>query len=215
VLDLYNVLEDSATLPALERAAGQQGWKYEAERIYHSPYIPLPGDWEAYLAGIDKKQRHEIRRKMRRAEEGEQPVRWYIVEEKEALDGEMEAFFALMKQDPEKERFLTPVMQEQMRTMAHCAFDEGCLQLAFMEVGGEKAAGYFNVDYLNRIWVYNSGIDGRFREYSPGWVLLAYLLRWANENGREVFDFLRGNEDYKYRFGAVDRFVMRAQIQRD
>jgi CelD/BcsL family acetyltransferase involved in cellulose biosynthesis len=61
--------------------------------------------------------------------------------------------------------------------------------------------------------VYNSGIDRRYMEYSPGWVLLGYLLKWANENGRETFDFMRGNEDYKYKFGALDRFVMRASLE--
>jgi CelD/BcsL family acetyltransferase involved in cellulose biosynthesis len=44
--------------------------------------------------------------------------------------------------------------------------------------------------------------------------LLGYLLQWANENGRAEFDFMRGNEPYKYRFGGVDRFVMRAKITR-
>jgi CelD/BcsL family acetyltransferase involved in cellulose biosynthesis len=51
-------------------------------------------------------------------------------------------------------------------------------------------------------------------EYSPGWILTSYLLRWANENKREQFDFMRGNEEYKYRFGAVDRFVMRATLKK-
>jgi len=46
-----------------------------------------------------------------------------------------------------------------------------------------------NFDYDNRIWVYNSGFDYTFMDYSPGWVLLGHLLKWANENGRKVFDF--------------------------
>jgi len=49
-------------------------------------------------------------------------------------------------------------------------------------------------------------------EYSPGWVLLGHLLMWANENKRSAFDFLRGNEDYKYKFGGVDRFVCRVTL---
>jgi len=77
-----------------------------------------------------------------------------------------------------------------------------------------KAAGYLNFDYGNHFWVYNSGLDYNFGYYSPGWVLLGYLLEWANVNKRQAFDFMRGDEDYKYRFGGVDRFVMRAQIRR-
>jgi len=81
-------------------------------------------------------------------------------------------------------------------------------------VGGQKAAGYVSFDYQNRIWVYNSGLNRDFSEYSPGWVLLGYLLQWANEQGREEFDFMRGDEDYKYRFGAIDRSVVRACLSR-
>jgi CelD/BcsL family acetyltransferase involved in cellulose biosynthesis len=107
-LDWYNVLDASPTLPALKAAAQRCGWLYAEQRLQHCPYIPLPGDWEAYLAGIDKKQRHEVRRKMRRAETGPAPVRWYFVQDEAALEAEVEAFFDLMAQDAEKERFLTP-----------------------------------------------------------------------------------------------------------
>jgi CelD/BcsL family acetyltransferase involved in cellulose biosynthesis len=214
-LDLYNFLDSSPTLPALEAAAQQLNWKYQVEQLQHSPYIPLTGDWETYLAGIDKKQRHEIRRKMRRAQESDAQVRWYLVSDAATLDAEIQAFIELMEQDSDKARFLTPAMREQMQVTVRCAFEAGCLHLAFLEINGKKAAGYLSFDYLNRIWVYNSGIDRSFTEYSPGWVLLGELLKWSNENQRSDFDFMRGDEEYKYRFGAIDRFVMRAKIEKE
>jgi CelD/BcsL family acetyltransferase involved in cellulose biosynthesis len=161
-----------------------------------------------------KKQRHEIRRKIRRLETQELPTRWYIVTDATGLDDEIEAFIALMAQDAEKERFLTGVMRAQLQASIHAAFEAGWLQLAFIEIDGQKAAGYLNFDFGNHIWVYNSGLNYAFGELSPGWVLLGYLLQWANEHGRQAFDFMRGDEDYKYRFGATDRFVLRATIHR-
>jgi CelD/BcsL family acetyltransferase involved in cellulose biosynthesis len=119
-----------------------------------------------------------------------------------------------MAQDPQKERFLTEAMRHQMRAAIWAAFQAGWLQLAFMEVDGQKAAGYLNFDYHDRIWVYNSGLNFAFREYSPGWVLLGNLLQWANEHGRQAFDFMRGDEEYKYRFGAIDRHIVRASLRR-
>ena len=213
-LDLYNLLEYTPTLKALAGAAELAGWQMTTEQLQHSPYIPLPGDWETYLASIDKKQRHEIRRKMRRLEEAGVPFRWYVASESSELDEEVEDFLALMANDPEKQVFLTPLMREQMRMACRCAFDKGCLHLAFLEINGKKAAGNLSFDYLNRLWLYNSGVDRQFMEYSPGWVLLGHLLKWANENGRNEFDFMRGDEEYKYRFGAVDRFVVRATLSR-
>ena len=214
VLDWYNLLENSPTLEALKAAARRCGWTYAQEKLQHCPYIPLPNDWEAYLASLDKKQRHEIRRKMRRIESNPATVHWYIVTDEDRLETEIDDFLALMAQDEEKELFLTDVMRSQMREAVHAAFKSGWLQLSFIEVGGKKAAGYLNFDYGNHIWVYNSGLNYEFGELSPGWVLLGYLLRWAIENGRSAYDFMRGDEAYKYRFGAIDRFVVRATIRR-
>jgi len=214
VLDLYNILDDSATPAALETSAARLGLTYKRETIQVSPVVALPDDWDEYLLNIKKKQRHEIRRKIRRAESAPVDVRWYIVEDEATLDDEIEAFLQLMTYDHHKETFLTDVMRSQMHAAVHTAFQAGWLQLTFLEIGGEKAAAYLNFDFNNRIWMYNSGINFDFNYYSPGWVLLAYVIQWGIENGREALDFMRGDEDYKYRFGGIDRFVQRVQIGR-
>jgi hypothetical protein len=154
---------------------------------------------------------------MRRLEESGAQARWYFVSEPAEVDSEILAFVELMKQDPDKAAFFarSPSMLPTMLETARCAFQMGCLSLAFLEINGKKAAGYLCFDYLNRVWVYNSGLDRSMMEFSPGWVLLGYLLQWANESKRSEFDFMRGDEEYKYRFGAVDRFVVRASLQKN
>ena len=213
-LDLQNLVEDSPSLNALRAEASARSWGFEQETLQPSPFIKLPETFDDYLTGIKKKQRHEIRRKMRRAEGDERDVNWFIVDDPAKLDKNIEACCQLMANDPEKQSFLTQTMKSQMKAAIHAAFEAGWLQLAFLEVDGEKAAGYLNFDYGNRIWVYNSGLDMKFADLSPGWVLLAYLIEWAIEHGRSDFDFLRGDEPYKYRFGGVDRFVVRATLTR-
>ena len=213
-LDWYNLFDDSPTLPVMESESAKRGWDYKAEPFRPALSVPLPGDFEEYLMNIDKKQRHEIRRKIRRAEGDERDVRWYLVEDESTLDAEIDDFLALMANDHHKEDFLTEVMRTQMRTSVHAAFKAGWLQLAFIEVDGHKAAGYLNFDYGNHIWVYNSGLDFDYGDLSPGWVLLGYLLQWANEHGRSEFDFMRGDEDYKAKFGGLRRDVMRVRIER-
>jgi CelD/BcsL family acetyltransferase involved in cellulose biosynthesis len=213
-LELYNILESSPVIDALKKESAALKWGFKSERLQPAPYVTLSGDWETYLANIDKKQRHEIRRKIRRLENAEEKSRWYIVKDPSILDEEVQAFFELMMQDPQKEKFLTDDMKTAMRNLIHAGFDEGYLQLVFLEIDGQKAAAYLNFDYNNRIWVYNSGFDDQFLSWSPGWVLLSYLLQWANENKRHEFDFLRGDEKYKYRFGAVDRFIRKITITR-
>ena len=213
-LDLYNVIESSPTPAALETAAAEQGFAYAQEDFRPAMTLSLPGDWETYLAGIDKKQRHEIRRKMRRSYSNQLPVRWYIAQDPRTIDAEIGEFLRLMALDPEKAVFLTPPMRENFRLTVRCAFEKDCLLLAFLEIDGNKAAAYLCFDYLDQLWVYNSGMDGTYTEYSPGWVLLGELLKWGNENGRKIFDFMRGDEDYKARFGANRREVLRVTVNR-
>jgi len=83
----------------------------------------------------------------------------------------------------------------------------------FLEVEGERAAALYNLDYKDRIWVYNSGLDPvAFGHLSLGVVLTTKAIELAIEDGHAVFDFMRGNEEYKYRFGAQDTYVHRIHI---
>jgi CelD/BcsL family acetyltransferase involved in cellulose biosynthesis len=217
VLDLYNVPAPSPTRSALARAAAARSWTVGEQLLQPVPAIALPEDWETYLATmVDKKERQEIRRKLRRAEGGHDRVTWSLItgHEGQEVDAGAEAFMALMSHNPEKARFLTPAMRAQFKEIVRVMASNGWLLLAFLEVNGEKAAAYLTFDYGGRLWVYNSALDPRFNALSPGWVLLAYLLRWAIEHKRSAFDFLRGDEDYKFRFGAVAGRIYRVQAGR-
>ncbi len=211
-LDWYNLPDASPTLAALKAEAEKRGWTHHEEVYRPTPRIPLNGSFEDYLSRIDKKQRHEIRRKMRRAAESDKTVRFYIVNGTEDIDSEIEAFFNLMIQSPEKEQFLHPAMREQLTATFQNAHTHGYLWLAFLEIEGATTAASLNFDYKNKLWGYNSGVSSEHRELSPGWVLLAHTIHWCCENGRYEFDFMRGDEEYKYRFGGVNQYVMRVKI---
>ena len=93
--------------------------------------------------------------------------------------------------------------------------ERGWLQLALLTVNGQPAAAYLNFDYHNRIMVYNSGLDPEAHGHlSPGIVLLARLIEYAIGCQREWFDFLRGDEPYKYDMGGQDTQVYRMEIRR-
>lgn len=212
VLDLYNLPAVSPTRAALARAAAACGWAVTETTLEPVPAIRLPGDWETYLATmVEKKERQEIRRKLRRAEAFEAPVTWRIVDSAHYTPADGEAFMNMMALAEDKARFLTEAMRAQFRLTLRAAAEGGWLHLAFLEVGGEKAAAYLSFDFDNRLYVYNSALDQRFGALSVGWVLLGYLLQWCIANGRAEFDFMRGGEDYKFRFGATAGAIYRLQ----
>jgi len=209
-IDWYNIPDSSPTLAAIKTESERRGWTYQEEVYRPTPYIPLNGSFDEYLSRLEKKQRHEIRRKMRRAAESGR-VRFYVVDKDANIEAELEGFFHLMIQDVNKAMFLRDAMREQMSTTIQAAHEQGYLWLGFLEVDGVNVAASLNFDYKNKLWGYNSGVSRTHMELSPGWVLLAHTIEWCCENGRYEFDFMRGDEEYKYRFGGVNRFVMRVK----
>jgi len=212
-LDWYNLPDSSPTLAALKAESAQRGWTHLEEMYRPTPRIALNGDFDEYLSRVEKKQRHEIKRKMRRAEASERGVRWYISDLND-VESEIDSFLGLMEHDEAKAGFLHDAMREQMKAIIHTAHKNGWLWLAFLEADGQRIAANLNFDYNNKLWGYNAGVNRDFMELSPGWVLLGYVLQWACENNRTEFDFMRGDEEYKYRFGAVNHYVMRAKVTR-
>jgi CelD/BcsL family acetyltransferase involved in cellulose biosynthesis len=215
VLNLCNTHQDSPTLDVLPALAEARGWVVSMERDDVCPIIELPGTWEEYLQMLDGKERRELKRKLRHAD-AEIALEWHIVGPGRDLETEVEEFLRLMAAStPDKAVFLTPRMRDFFRQLARVAYDAGWLQLAFLEVRGQKAAAYFNFVYNNRVLIYNSGLDWRaFPKLGAGIVLAAYCIRHAIEQGRDVVDFMQGDERYKYQLGGQDVEVRRLAIRR-
>ena len=215
VLDLCNVHQDSPMLTVLPALAKARGWAVSTARDDVCPIVKLPGTWEEYLQMLEGKQRREIQRKLRRAG-GQATLSWHIVGPEHDLEAKVEDFLDLMAAStPDKAAFLTPRMRNFFRQLARVAYDAGWLQLAFLEIGGRKAAAYLNFIYNNRVLVYNSGLDWRaFPKLGAGIILTAYCIRHAIEQGREAFDFMQGDERYKYQFGGQDVEVRRLVVRR-
>lgn len=218
VIDLCNLPEGEPGQARFPGVLTDCGFEVSVKEQEVCPVINLPSNWEAYLEMLDKKQRHELRRKIRRAEGAAEKVEWYIVGENHNLEQEIGYFLALMAashqdkasflSDPQNERFFKMVVP-----IAH---QNKWLQLSFLTINGERAAAYLNFLYKGRVMVYNSGLlPDQFGHLSPGIVLLAYNIQHAIEAGYSVFDFLRGNEIYKYRMGGQDTrvYMLRAQYQ--
>ena len=215
-IDLHCIPEISFYQPLCE-AATQHKLSVQRQVEDVCPFIPLPSQWDDYLAMLNKKQRHELRRKMRRAER-EVQTDWYMTSDPETLAQDIEIFFDLhRKSSPGKQDFMSDsVMQEFFHEMARFTLEKGWLELSFLLLNNKKAATMLCFKYNNRTLVYNSGYDPQqFRHLSPGIVLLGYHIQDSIAKGRTVFDFLRGDEIYKYRFGGQDQEIFQITIKHD
>ena len=216
VVDLCNLPQDSRTYRDMPELASAYGLDVQVLREDVAPQFELPLHYETYLNEIvDKKQRHEIRRKQRRAER-EAKIDYILVQPADNLDAEMDSFIALQQASREdKAEFMTPEMRRFFHAMARRMMDQGWLRLSFLSINGEKAAALLAFEYNRRYLLYNSGYDPEAHaRLSPGWVQLAYAIQYAIAVGCQVFDFMQGDEEYKYRFGSHDYDVMRVVMRR-
>lgn len=207
-INLCNLPPESCTYQYFATTLHQYQFTTTFEQQEVCPIIHLPDSWDKYLEALDKKQRHELRRKLRIAA-GQPGLNWYIVGDAHDLSEQLDHFLTLMRGSTEdKARFLADANNaaffHRVMPVMHA---NGWLQLSFLTLNDTPIAAYLNFDYNRRILVYNSGLSLAHGSISPGIVLLAHNIRHAIEQGYEEFDFLRGNEEYKYRMGGQDRPV--------
>ncbi|MBP7689615.1 MAG: GNAT family N-acetyltransferase [Thermoflexales bacterium] len=217
-LDLYNVPAASTTRLILPDLAVERSWSFTEETQVVCPIITLPATFEDYIQSLDKKERHEMRRKLRRGE-GTEGLTWYAItgdDQSHNLDIEAEAFIDLMmKSRSDKSDFMTDRMRRFFHQMIQATHDGGFLHLSFLEVQGVKAATYLSFDYGQKRLVFNSGLETTgFQSLSAGIVLVARMIEDAVGRGYTEFDFLRGDEQYKYRLGAKDTWIYHLAVER-
>jgi CelD/BcsL family acetyltransferase involved in cellulose biosynthesis len=212
-INLCNLREHSPALAGLQAAFEQAGLVTETVQQEVCPVITLSGRFEEYFENLDKKQRHELRRKFRLGV-GTEGLAWHVVGAEDDLNAALDDFTALMAESTaEKAEFLqNPQHAAFFRAVMPLMQQLGVLQLAFLTYNRKPVAAYLNFVYRNRIMVYNSGLSLTSGSLSPGIVLLLYLIQDAVSKGITKFDFLRGDEEYKYRMGGVDEpiFMLKA-----
>ncbi|MEL7235223.1 MAG: GNAT family N-acetyltransferase, partial [Chloroflexota bacterium] len=210
-IGIANIMEDSPSYTEFADALRNTGFTVSFEANDVAPLIHLPDSYEAYLSErLDSKQRKEIKRKMRKAEGGLYDIQWYVVGDDHDLKAESDRFLRLMETaDTEKAEFLrNPQHVDFFNRIVPIAYEKGWLQLMFITIDGDACAAYLNFDYGNRIYVYNSGLDPNTGgALGPGIILLQYAIQHSIDAGRDIFDFLRGNEQYKYRMGGTDTHI--------
>ena len=164
--------------------------------------------FDGHLERIDKKDRHEIRRKVRRGE----GAGVTISAKPHAVDDLAEFIKLHRARWGHHGLFTDDEKGARDETFMHELFSRAPADLITIIVArnlefGAFAAGLFLRDATGlRYW--NAGGELAARSLSPGILLFAHGLQMAITEGKQVFDFLRGNESYKYEVGATDVDVL-------
>jgi CelD/BcsL family acetyltransferase involved in cellulose biosynthesis len=220
-VDLRRLRCGDPTAEALAAALGgreiAEGWTLNVEREDVCPVaiLPVGGSMDDYLATLGKKERHEIRRKVRRAE-ASGPI-----ELTDAADplAELDLFIDLHQRRWGADGLFPPTLGgDQSRVFIRRLFElfgaDGPLRLTFLSVGGRRIAAGIHFQTADGILYYNAGVDPDARDLSPGVVMVYAYVQRALAAGLRRMDFLRGDEPYKYEWGSVDEPIQRLLVRR-
>jgi CelD/BcsL family acetyltransferase involved in cellulose biosynthesis len=221
VVDLRRLRCGDPAADALATALGAreiaEGWTLNVEREDVCPVVALPvgADVDAYLATLGKKVRHEIRRKVRRA----QAVGEIRLDDSADPTADLEMFSDLhQKRWGVEGLFPDTPGGAQSRTLFRRLFElhgtDGSLRLTFLSVGGRRIASGIHFETAEGYLFYNAGVDPDARELSPGVLMVYTYIARALAAGITRLDFLRGDEPYKYDWGAVDEPIQRLLVRR-
>lgn len=189
---------------SLRAALDADGQSHRSTQEAVTAVLSLPGDAESWLAGLGKKERHEVRRKRRRFEEllGEARLERRFDAGAVASFAEMHRSSAGAKggfMTEQREAFFADLVEHAGATVDLLVTEPGPVAAAF---GFQQTDGYY---------LYNSAYAPEAASASPGTVLLAALIERLVAEGVPRLDLLKGDEPYKFRLGAIPRPLYRIE----
>jgi CelD/BcsL family acetyltransferase involved in cellulose biosynthesis len=175
------------------------------------PVLSLPSSTEVFLSNLPPRFRHNLEYCRRRLANSRI--------ECASKDNFSELFNALLRLHETRWRMTHASgvlsdrnVQDFHRDAATELLSHGALRMYALRVADGFIAAFYGFHQAARTYYYLSGFDPRFRQYSPGTILVAHAITEAIREGAKEFDFLRGREDYKYRWGAVDQIIYRKRL---
>ena len=212
-LDLRPLRPDSNVVTHLIAVAKNRGFEVLCQEEDVTLELDLPPTWEDYLDALDKKQRHEVRRKLRRLwEAGNVDYRCLEVSPSEvrALTDTFLKLFSLSRE--EKADFMTARMESFFRSLAEAMAEIKLLRFGILQVDALVAAMIMGFDYNNSMYLYNSAYDPRYNSLSVGLLSKVLCIKESIKRGMKKWDFLKGAERYKYQLGGNEIRLSNCQI---
>jgi CelD/BcsL family acetyltransferase involved in cellulose biosynthesis len=203
VLELNEFLQADAATTELKECLKQKGFAaYQQKRVHY--FLPLNGTWQEYLGGISQNLRGDLRRKIRRMEQ-QGKLEYVHHQGSQISPQDMARVYEINQRGRHaslfkstQERKFQDELRERMRL-------SGWLDLHLLFLNG-KAVAYRSGFYFDkRIEDWRNAFDLDHFEFSPGKILLMFMIENAYKRGCEEVDFLRGDEDYKQRWKTSER----------
>jgi CelD/BcsL family acetyltransferase involved in cellulose biosynthesis len=215
-LSLEHLRPEATVLTCLKGIAEDRGYQVVCQPTAVSVEMDLPDTWEEYLGLLATKERHEVNRKLRNLYQAGR-VAYRQVAGGDITGDIIDRFlelFSLSRDD--KAAFMTARMEQFFRSVAGAMGTLRLLRFGILEMDALPVAMVMAFDYRDMIYLYNSAYDPQYQKLSVGLLSKVLCIRESIRAGRQRFDFMKGNETYKYHLGGrkVPLYSCRIDIER-
>ena len=178
--------------------------------VVPSPFLPIDKTWDAYEKDLRKMLVADTRRQLRRLQElgtlgfhecGGSGEVTRLVDEMVQLKR------ARYRATGARDIFNNGHVAAFYRDVALKLRQRGWLDLSYLELDGTPLAIHFGFVYAGRFLYYMPSFRQEYASFSPGRLLAYHLLQRAFETGLKEFDFLTGDDPYKYEWTRSFRTV--------
>jgi len=207
IISLMAVSEDGNMLSRIRSVLGKRH-DYAIRSGGSCVFMELPKTWDEYVKKLSRKSRYNIMKKERDLA-SKCRLEFSVCDSATALNETIETLSELhrkrMLQKGISGSSITGGFWKFQKDVAGDFFAKGWLMIGLLKADGKIIACQYAYLYRNKLFHYQSGFDPAWRKYSIGLISNAHMIQESIRRGLTEYDFLRGNEDYKYHWASRAR----------
>ena len=215
-LELASVRRAGCAAAALSRALTQRRWRMLETPTAVCPFIDLSGHtWESYLGTLESKPRNDFLRLLKN------------------LTKKFSVRLEPASSEPQRREFMVHLVRlhnlrwqnlggsDALHTADLVAFhdevsrvtlERGWLRLFVLWLDGQPVASLYGFRYGRTFYFVQTGFDPAYGRHAVGLITVGLTIKSAIAEGAEEYDFLRGDEAYKFRWAREVRHLATLEV---
>lgn len=205
IIDLRPVAERGTVRECVRRMLAENSGRMRCTQDSVCPVMPLPESTEAFLKSRSQNYRKKMREYERRCSRELHAVfRQSKTNDEVRRDMDSLASLHQRRWNGDSRAFRSADYIEFHHKLSRRLLERGWLRLFTIESSSTPVAVLYCFMYGRRYYYYQAGRDPDFTKHRVGLVIMHKAILEAIEEGATMFDFLRGTEEYKYRWASAD-----------
>jgi CelD/BcsL family acetyltransferase involved in cellulose biosynthesis len=216
MLQFTQLRRDGCVVAALPEILRRDRWTASETTINVCPFIDLANhSWESYLATLGSSHRYNFNRRLRALSKSFN-LRFETIQSRDRADSALDVVIDLHRKRWDSrgnsEAFPTAPIIEFHREFVELAAERGWLRLRILFLDDRPAAAIYGFRFGPTFYFYQSGFDPAYSKHSIGLVTMGLSIKAALEEGASEYDFLHGDEEYKFHWARSKRELGRLEM---